>query len=50
MNGAKEMGAKLAAKALAAGIGRVVLDRGPRRYHGCVKAFSDAARAAGLEF
>ncbi|MBN1403791.1 MAG: 50S ribosomal protein L18 [Opitutales bacterium] len=39
-----------AEKAKAAGIDAVVFDRHGRRYHGTVKAFADAARAAGLTF
>ncbi len=47
---ATEVGKLLGEKAMQAGIGKVVLDRAGRRYHGCVKAFADAARAAGLSF
>jgi large subunit ribosomal protein L18 len=50
ISGAKEVGEILAAKALAVGIKQVVFDRGPRRYHGCVQAFAEAARGGGLEF
>ncbi|MDR3117534.1 MAG: 50S ribosomal protein L18 [Puniceicoccales bacterium] len=48
--GAAVLGESIARKALAHGIARVILDRGPRRYHGCVQEFADAARKAGLEF
>lgn len=48
--GAKRLGAAFAAKAKAAGIAKVVFDRHGRSYHGCVKAFAEAAREAGLDF
>ncbi len=48
--GAKEVGKVLAARALAAGIARVVFDRGGYTYHGRVKALADAAREGGLKF
>ncbi|MDR2576543.1 MAG: 50S ribosomal protein L18 [Puniceicoccales bacterium] len=48
--GAQRIGAAIAEKALAANVTHVVFDRGARRYHGCVKALADAARAGGLEF
>jgi large subunit ribosomal protein L18 len=47
---ARKVGAELAAKAKAAGIGTVVFDRGGFRYHGRVKALADAAREGGLDF
>ena len=45
-----EVGKRIAEKAKAAGITRVVFDRGGYKYHGRVKAVADAAREAGLEF
>jgi large subunit ribosomal protein L18 len=45
---AKLIGQKIAERALAAGVERVVFDRGGYLYHGRVKALTDAARAAGL--
>lgn len=47
---AKGVGELLAQKAKAAGIERVVFDRGGYKFHGRVKALADAARAGGLVF
>jgi large subunit ribosomal protein L18 len=47
---AKELGAKLAETAKAAGVTKVVFDRGGNTYTGRIAAFADAAREAGLEF
>ncbi len=47
---AKAVGKTLAERAKAAGIARVVFDRGGYAYHGRVKALADAAREAGLKF
>jgi large subunit ribosomal protein L18 len=47
---ATKVGTLLAERATAAGIERVVFDRGGFRYHGRVAALADAARAGGLEF
>jgi large subunit ribosomal protein L18 len=47
---AKAVGTLLAQRAKAAGLARVVFDRGGFKYHGRVKALADAARAGGLEF
>ena len=47
---AKAVGGLLAEKAKAAGITRVVFDRGGYQYHGRVKALADGARAGGLTF
>ena len=45
---ARLIGQTIAERALAAGVERVVFDRGGYLYHGRVKALTDAARAAGL--
>jgi len=47
---AQEVGRKLAERAKAAGVTRVVFDRGGFLFHGRVKALADAAREGGLEF
>jgi len=47
---AKLAGAQLAEAAKAAGVSKVVFDRGGNTYTGRVAAFADAAREAGLEF
>jgi large subunit ribosomal protein L18 len=44
------VGALLAVKAREKGIEKVVFDRGGYRYHGRIKALSDAAREGGLKF
>jgi large subunit ribosomal protein L18 len=45
-----EVGRMVGERAKAAGVTKVVFDRGGNLYHGRVKALADAARAAGLEF
>jgi large subunit ribosomal protein L18 len=47
---AKAAGKLLAEKAKAAGITKVVFDRGGYLYHGRVAAFAEGAREGGLEF
>ena len=47
---AKAVGVLLGKKALDKGITKVVLDRNGFLYHGRIKALSDGAREAGLEF
>ncbi len=47
---ARKVGALLADRAKAAGISKVVFDRGGNRYAGRIAALADAAREAGLEF
>ena len=47
---AADVGKRLAERAKAAGVGRVVFDRGGFLFHGRVKALAEAAREGGLEF
>ncbi len=47
---ASAVGKLLAERAKAAGIERVVFDRGAYLYHGRIKALADAAREGGLDF
>ena len=44
------VGELVAKKALSKGIKQVIFDRGGNIYHGRVKALSEAARVAGLNF
>ena len=47
---AASVGRLVAERALAAGITKVVFDRGGYLYHGRVQRLADAAREAGLDF
>jgi large subunit ribosomal protein L18 len=44
------VGRLIAERAQAAGVSKVVFDRGGYKYHGRVKALAEAAREAGLSF
>ena len=50
VTGAESVGRLLGTRAKAAGITKVVFDRGGFVYHGRVAVLADAARAEGLEF
>ena len=50
VDGAGDVGRRVAERAMAAGVTRVVFDRGGFLFHGRVKALADAAREGGLEF
>ena len=45
---AQRVGRAIAERAVAAGVEQVVFDRGGFRFHGRIKALTDAAREAGL--
>jgi large subunit ribosomal protein L18 len=47
---AKAIGKLVAERALAAGVTKVIFDRGQYIYHGRVKALAEGAREGGLEF
>jgi len=49
-DGAAAVGKAVAERAKAAGVSKVVFDRGGFLFHGRVKALADAAREGGLEF
>jgi len=47
---AKEVGSKLAEKALAKGIKEILFDKNGSKFHGQIKALADAAREKGMQF
>ena len=47
---ASAVGKMIAERALAAGVERVVFDRGGYKFHGRIKALAEAARKEGLSF
>ncbi|WP_181701949.1 50S ribosomal protein L18 [Chthonobacter albigriseus] len=47
---AETIGKAIAERALAAGVTKVVFDRGQFIFHGRIKALADAAREGGLDF
>jgi large subunit ribosomal protein L18 len=47
---AKEVGKRVAERAIKNGIKKVVFDRSGYKYHGRIKALADSARETGLEF
>ncbi len=49
-NAATEVGKLIAERGMAAGVSRVVFDRGGYLYHGRVKSLADGAREGGLDF
>ena len=50
ISAAKAVGKLMAEKAKAAGVKKVVFDRGGSPYHGRIQAVAEGAREAGLEF
>lgn len=50
VSAATQLGRLVAERAKAAGVNKVVFDRGGYLYHGRVAAVAEAAREAGLEF
>lgn len=46
----KNVGKKIAEKAIASGVQEIVFDRNGYLYHGNIKAFAEGAREGGLKF
>ncbi len=50
MENSKNVGKKIAEKAIASGVSAIVFDRNGYLYHGNVKALAEGAREGGLKF
>lgn len=50
MENSKNVGKKIAEKAIASGISSIVFDRNGYLYHGNIKALAEGAREGGLKF
>ena len=50
LDGSAKLGKIFSERIKASGLTTVVFDRAGRKYHGCVKAFAEAVRDAGIEF
>lgn len=50
MENSRNVGKKLAEKAVASGVQSIVFDRNGYLYHGNIKAFAEGAREGGLKF
>jgi len=50
IDGATEIGKRIAERAVSAGVKQIVFDRNGYRYHGRVRALADGAREGGLKF
>lgn len=50
LENSKNVGKKLAEKAVASGVQAIVFDRNGYLYHGNIKAFAEGAREGGLKF
>ena len=50
IDNSKQVGAKLAERAKAAGVDSVLFDRSGYQYHGKIKALAEGAREGGLKF
>lgn len=50
LENSRNVGKKLAEKALASGVEAIVFDRSGYLYHGNIKAFAEGAREGGLKF